>query len=66
MGKISQKINAQVRAMEVAYKEHSFQITISIGGSIYKEGMTKKELVTRADNALYKAKEKGKDQCCLY
>ena len=63
--KLGRRINSQIRRMKVNYEGQIFQITISIGGSIYETNKTKKELIKEADNALYKAKEKGKDQFCL-
>jgi diguanylate cyclase (GGDEF)-like protein len=36
-------------------------MTVSIGMSQYKKGDTPKELISRADNALYEAKRKGKN-----
>ncbi|MDQ0255676.1 diguanylate cyclase (GGDEF)-like protein/PAS domain S-box-containing protein [Evansella vedderi] len=44
------------------YKEHSFQVTASIGLAIYpNDGVSAKALLNHADKALYKAKEKGKN-----
>ena len=37
-------------------------ITVSIGAAIYRSGETAKELVERADKALYAAKDAGRDQ----
>ncbi|MGM0370806.1 MAG: diguanylate cyclase [Bacillota bacterium] len=63
---LGERINSQVRAMRLEYDENSFQITISIGGSIYEAGKTKEQLIKEADQALYRAKEEGKDQFCFY
>ena len=40
-------------------------ITISIGIASYQQGMTKKELINEADQALYQAKHKGKNQVVI-
>jgi diguanylate cyclase (GGDEF)-like protein len=37
-------------------------VTVSIGIAGYKEGMTKKDIIGKADKALYEAKHKGKNQ----
>ena len=37
-------------------------VTISIGISDYEKGMTKKELISKADKALYQAKHEGKNK----
>lgn len=42
------------------------QVTISIGVAQYQEGMEKRELIERADKALYRAKDAGRDQVALY
>ncbi|MBM7555939.1 diguanylate cyclase domain-containing protein [Halanaerobacter jeridensis] len=63
--KLGQRVTSQIREMKIDYGGQIFQITISIGGSIYEKDKTKKELIEEADKALYKAKEKGKDQFCL-
>ncbi len=41
------------------------QITLSIGIAQYQEGLSKKDLILRADAALYKAKEGGRNQVVL-
>jgi len=40
----------------------TISITISIGASQYEKGNTLEELIDKADSALYKAKEKGRNQ----
>jgi diguanylate cyclase (GGDEF)-like protein len=45
----------------------SFSITISIGVSEFlPEEVTSEEMIKRADDALYYAKDHGRDQVCLY
>ncbi|HQO58942.1 MAG TPA: diguanylate cyclase [Candidatus Omnitrophota bacterium] len=41
------------------------QITLSIGIAQYQEGMSKKDLILKADEALYKAKKNGRNQVVL-
>ncbi|MFH1338910.1 MAG: diguanylate cyclase [Candidatus Omnitrophota bacterium] len=41
-------------------------VTISAGVAAYREGMSKEELISRADQALYKAKSEGKNKVCLF
>jgi diguanylate cyclase (GGDEF)-like protein len=41
-------------------------VTVSVGVACYDEGMDAKELVRRADTAMYRAKELGKDQYLLW
>ncbi|HPB68514.1 MAG TPA: diguanylate cyclase, partial [Candidatus Omnitrophota bacterium] len=41
------------------------QITLSIGIAQYQEGMSKKDLILKANEALYKAKKNGRNQVVL-
>lgn len=43
----------------------SINITISIGLAVYQRGETVETLLMRADQAMYKAKQQGRDQICL-
>lgn len=44
-------------------RHHTIQITTSIGVSFYpQDGVTQEDLIQKADQAMYEAKEKGKNQ----
>ncbi|WP_018249019.1 diguanylate cyclase [Orenia marismortui] len=62
---MAERINKRVREMVVSYDNLRLKVTISIGAANYKFGKSQKELISAADNALYQAKENGKDQTCL-
>jgi diguanylate cyclase (GGDEF)-like protein/PAS domain S-box-containing protein len=46
--------------------EHEFVATSSIGIAFYEEGDKEKELLKKADIALYQAKSDGKNNYCVY
>ncbi len=47
------------------YKNEKITITVSIGIAEFTEGDTCEKVFERADEALYKAKETGRNKCCL-
>ena len=51
-----------IRENKLIYKGSDIQATISVGATKFKEGDSPDSLIARADTALYKAKENGKDQ----
>jgi diguanylate cyclase len=61
--KIADRILGLVRELEIKIDEHSLKITVSIGIAGYRIGKENWEgLLKRADQALYKSKENGRDQ----
>ncbi len=42
------------------------KLTASFGVALYEQGITKEELIQRADIALYEAKQNGKNQVRIY
>ncbi len=53
-------------AVEMADHDHAGNITISIGVSTYDDGLTLDEFVRRADEALYAAKNNGRNRVECY
>ena len=52
-----------IRAMQVESNDHSLSITISVGIAQYRHGLENwEQFLHRADMALYKAKDNGRDQ----
>ena len=41
-------------------------VTLSIGLACYRAGMSRQELISKADKALYQAKDQGKNQVCFF
>lgn len=60
--KIANRLLSLIRENQLIYKGKSLSVTASIGATNYKSGDTPDSLVARADEALYKAKDNGKDQ----
>jgi diguanylate cyclase (GGDEF)-like protein/PAS domain S-box-containing protein len=66
VGKIANKILEFIRE-PVIIDEHELYLTISIGVTIYPDdGKNDETLLTNADVAMYRAKEKGKNNFQLY
>ena len=54
------------RAIETTHHDHAGIITVSLGVSSYDNGLTLDEFVRRADEALYEAKNKGRNRVRCY
>lgn len=61
-GEQADRLCRQVREMVIPVKEHDIQVTLSIGVAQLKIGEdTWESLLNRADNAMYEAKDRGRD-----
>ncbi|MEE4364422.1 MAG: GGDEF domain-containing protein [Desulfotignum sp.] len=64
---VAEKIRQTIEKIEFLYKQETVRITVSIGVSQVKQGeTTHQDLFERADVAVYKAKEKGRNQVQVY
>ena len=59
---ITNRLLNLIRNNKLIYKGIGLSVTMSIGTTKFIKGDTPDSLISRADKALYKAKEKGKDQ----
>jgi len=59
---ITSRILKLIRSNRLIYKGKSLNVTMSIGGTMYQTGDTPDDIVSRADKALYKSKNNGKNQ----
>jgi diguanylate cyclase (GGDEF)-like protein len=63
-------MNIALRLLELVggnnliYKGETINVTISIGTTMFIKGDSPDSIISRADKALYKAKENGKNQMC--
>lgn len=60
---VAEHIRQSVEACEFHYRGNPVPITISCGLSEFREGDSPEQVFARADAALYKAKENGRNQC---
>jgi len=59
------KLRQQIEDCGFHYHGEAVKITISCGVSSFNEGDTLSQVFERADQALYKAKENGRNQCVI-
>ena len=59
---ITNRLLHLIRSNQLIYKGNSLNVTMSIGATLYYDGDTPDELIARADKALYKSKNAGKNQ----
>lgn len=60
-----QKLREQVKNIPFRFKEESVTITISMGATLFKQGDSILSALERADQALYRAKQAGRDQIVI-
>ena len=65
---LAERIRDKLSSTEFAYGEQTIFVTMSIGIASYsaKTDSSNADLVKKADTALYRAKDAGRNQCCLY
>jgi diguanylate cyclase len=59
--KVSERIRAAVEASVATYQDKSLKVTCSLGVSQFEPGDDVARLIRRADEALYKSKEEGRN-----
>ena len=60
--KIANRILKQISDSNLIYKNDTIGVTVSMGGTKYKDSDTPDTLLNRADEALYEAKNSGKNK----
>ena len=64
---VSEKLLKNISSETYSKNEISISITVSIGISCFHEGVNSfEELLTEADEAMYQAKNSGRDKVCTY
>lgn len=63
---VGKRIREKVEKHTFSAIPRNIKLTISLGIACYKKGIQEKEFVELADKGLYKAKQKGKNACCVF
>ena len=61
----AERVRSQLAATPVIYASEKFTITVSIGVSEFRDGDSQETLLQRADQAMYQAKQTGRNRVCL-
>ena len=61
----AERVRVNLENTVVLHEGSEFFITASIGISQYRDGDTRESLLNRADQAMYRAKESGRNRICL-
>ncbi len=64
---MAERIRKEIEALSFDYEGSEFRVTISLGVAVYPEdSIEKTEIIELADQALYSAKEGGRNRCVLW
>ncbi|MDD2899623.1 MAG: GGDEF domain-containing protein, partial [Desulfuromonadaceae bacterium] len=61
----AERVRRNIEETVVLHEGNEFFITASIGVSEYRDGDTQETLLSRADQAMYNAKETGRNRICV-
>ncbi len=63
---IAERIRSKIEKTKLIYDKKTFKVTVSIGMTSLKKDDTVESFVERADKALYKAKESGRNKVVIF
>ncbi len=59
---LAEKLRQSIESTHVIFNQHKFNVTMSLGVSVYKKGMTIDDCIQKADGLLCRAKEAGRNK----
>ncbi len=62
---IAERLRSEVECSMVVFEGQEIRVTVSIGVTAYRYQEQSRELLARADRALYRAKNDGRNRCCV-
>ncbi len=62
---VAEKIRQHVEQQRYAYNDKALQLTVSIGLTTLQTDDTLHTLLSRADHAMYRAKQAGRNRTCV-
>ena len=63
---LAEKVRKKIEQEKIVLRRQETNITVSIGVSTFpKDAQMKEELIYKADHALYRAKEEGRNRVCI-
>ncbi|WP_372811561.1 GGDEF domain-containing protein, partial [Pseudoalteromonas nigrifaciens] len=60
-----EKLKKNIKKIPFKFKDKQIEITVSLGATQFKQGDTLLKAFDRADDALYEAKNAGRDRLCI-
>lgn len=61
---VAEKIRKNIEKSEIKDQNNTYNLTVSLGVSVFKSGDTLETIIKRADDGLYKAKDTGRNRVC--
>lgn len=62
---VAERCRKSIEDSSVNYNDREVKVTVTIGGATYYQGVTRDDLVNKADKNLYEGKQNGKNQVVM-
>ena len=64
---VAERLRENIRSQHIAYKDKTISLTMSFGVACMpsNQSLSSDKLIKMADDALYKAKNQGRNRCCI-